>query len=91
MLQNDMRLKQKVWVHVGLASLSTIAFGLQDYKNFDEIPNIKIAILALNAIIQSLNAYKALMDTSSGRNAIKNEQDETIELQNYTSNISISS
>ena len=68
-----MSTRTKLWLHISIAIFSTLVLGLGDYKTLSEIPDIKIVLMVLNALVQGLNAAKAFTDTSSGRNAVRDE------------------
>jgi len=86
-----MNTNTKMWLHISIAAFSTIALGLQDFKSLSEVADIKAVVLFLNCIIQSLNACRAFIDTSSGRDAIQKENNLANNTTSTTTTISLSS
>lgn len=70
---NSMPFRYRLIVHTGIAVLSALALGLQDYKSLSEITDINLVLIIVNCAIQGLNACKALYDTSFAK--LQEEQD----------------
>lgn len=82
-------MKDGIWIraflYFAIAAIPALMVDLGQYKNFSEISDITLAIIACNFVLQGLIAVRAFMDQSLSR-VNKEKKEKKVELLNEKTN-----